>query len=831
MSDIDQGEFMNHRYARVALCATASMQFLLAGQAWAQADDAAVDESIIVTARRVEERLQDVPISITVASQERLTKANVASSDDLARVVPGLNVQTRYSSEQSNFSIRGFSQELRTSASVGTYFADVVAPRGGGVSLQGGDGAGPGQLFDLQNVQVLKGPQGTLFGRNTTGGAVLLTPKKPTDKFEGYLEGSYGNYEMLRIQGAVNLPLADWARLRLGVDRMARDGYLHNVSGIGPKDFADVDYTALRGSLVLDITPDIENYTIVSYWKSDNNGLAQQAFRANCNRATNVGVALGCGVAPAVDRLNASGDPYQIEQKLINPRSRTRQFQVINNTSFRLTDDLTIRNIASYSHIIQDLRQDIFGTNIPAPTASIANAYISSAFSFNPDGLHTNNQKNWTEELQLQGTGADGKLNYQAGLYYEHSGPGGLTGSLTPAVGAACLISGYTNINNMQCTSLDPRPGRLSGTTPSTGWIKFINMAAYAQATYALTDQIKATAGIRYTYDRSHGWAQTFQGYYPFGVIGAPVIAAPGQATRCAPGYSVATDCVFEARTSSKRPTWTLNLQYSPTPDMMVYGTYSRGYRQGAVTPFVAAGRPIFDPEKVDNYEVGAKASFRGAISGNFNLAAFYSSLTNQQLQVGLQNSRDGNTATSIFNAGKSRIYGVEADASLRFADFFRVDGSLAYINTKLQSIDVPTSFPGYDVVLPSALKGDALPFTPKWGVNISPTITLPLDASVGKIELGATYRYSSEYTTSASNQEVPGVGSIRSTAVKQLDLNFDWRDIGGQPIDFSIFASNVTNQFTTTLVQPLYRTFGFDTRVIGRPRMYGARIRVRFGD
>jgi iron complex outermembrane receptor protein len=831
MSDIDQGEFMNHRYARVALCATASMQFLLAGQAWAQADDAAVDESIIVTARRVEERLQDVPISITVASQERLTKANVSSSDDLARVVPGLNVQTRYSSEQSNFSIRGFSQELRTSASVGTYFADVVAPRGGGVSLQGGDGAGPGQLFDLQNVQVLKGPQGTLFGRNTTGGAVLLTPKKPTDKFEGYLEGSYGNYEMLRIQGAVNLPISDTIRLRLGVDRTARDGYLKNVSGIGPKDFADVDYIALRGSLVIDVTPDIENYTIVSYSKSDNNGLAQQAFRANTgiNPATGRPYGLGRAVSPQVARLNASGDPYQIEQKLTNPRSLTRQFQVINNTSFRLSDDITIRNIASFSRLIQDLRQDIFGTNIPAPSAQIPNGYISSAFSFNPEGLHTNDQENWTEELQLQGTGADGKLNYQAGLYYERSGPGGLTGSLTPAVGAACRISGYTTLSNLECTSLDPT--RLSGTTPSIGWIKFINMAAYAQATYALTDQFKITGGLRYTYDRSHGWAQTLQGTFPAGVVGPAVILPPGTPGRCAAGYSLATDCVFEAKTSTKRPTWTINLQYNPTPDAMVYATYSRGYRQGAVTPFVAAGSPIFGPEKVDNFEAGAKLSFSGAVSGNFNIAGFYSKLANQQIQVGLQNSTDGNTATSIFNAGKSRIYGFDVEGSLRFASFFRVDGSATYVNSLLQSLVLPATFPGYDVVLPSAIAGDELAFTPKWGINISPTVTLPFDDSVGKVELTATYRYNSSYSNSASNLYIPSVGSNRSTAVSQLDLNFDWRDIGGQPIDFAIFATNVTNQFTTTLVQPLYNSFGFDTRVIGRPRMYGARIRVRFGD
>jgi iron complex outermembrane receptor protein len=119
--------------------------------------------------------------------------------------------------------------------------------------LQGGDGAGPGSVFDLQNIQVLKGPQGTLFGRNTTGGAVLLVPKRPTDKFEGYVEGSYGNYNMVRIQAVINALLASWARLRIGVDRQTRDGWQHNVSGFGPKDFANVDYTAVRGSLVLDL--------------------------------------------------------------------------------------------------------------------------------------------------------------------------------------------------------------------------------------------------------------------------------------------------------------------------------------------------------------------------------------------------------------------------------------------------------------------------------------------------------------------------------------------------------------------------------------------------
>jgi hypothetical protein len=140
------------------------------------------------TARRVEERLQDVPISITVFNQQQISNRNIVAPEDLALYTPSLSTNGVTGRENTSYSIRGFTQEINTSPSVAVYFADVVAPRGGSGVPQG-DGAGPGSFYDLQNVQVLKGPQGTLFGRNTTGGAVLLVPQKPTSKFGGYIEG------------------------------------------------------------------------------------------------------------------------------------------------------------------------------------------------------------------------------------------------------------------------------------------------------------------------------------------------------------------------------------------------------------------------------------------------------------------------------------------------------------------------------------------------------------------------------------------------------------------------------------------------------------------
>ncbi len=273
-----------------ALLAATVLSLGLAAPAFAQeaqdsTDTEASGNDIIVTARRSEERLQDVPISITVLSEKSLANNNITSAKDIATYTPGLTTNNRFGSDNTTWTIRGFAQEQRTTATVGTYFADVVAPRGSGAT-QGGDGAGPGNLFDLANVQVLKGPQGTLQGRNSTGGAVLLVPKKPTDQFEGYVEGSAGDYNMYRVQAVVNIPLADTFRVRLGIDRNKRDGYLKNAGTVGFGPYGDAggstDYWAARLSIVGDLTPNLENYIVASWSHSKSTGVIPKLTQAFC---------------------------------------------------------------------------------------------------------------------------------------------------------------------------------------------------------------------------------------------------------------------------------------------------------------------------------------------------------------------------------------------------------------------------------------------------------------------------------------------------------------------------------------------------------------------
>jgi iron complex outermembrane receptor protein len=849
---------------------------------------AAVDLDIIVTARRIEERLQDVPISILAVSQDQLTKANITSADDLVRIIPGLNVESRYSSENNVFAIRGFNQALRTTSAVGTYFGEVVAQRGGAGAFPGGDGAGPGNLFDLQNVQVLKGPQGTLFGRNTTGGAVLLVPQKPTDNFEGYLQGSYGNYNMFQVQGVVNVPLASWARVRLGVDRQTRDGTQNNISGIGPNKLNDVAYYALRGSLVLDLSPDIENYTIISYSNSDHVGTQPQIYRAN--PFTNFGGATKAGAQVA--RLLASSDPYQVENNMSNPRSATKQFQVINTTRWIASDTLTIKNIMSYSSFEQKLNQSVFGSNwngttlLPLPFAAGINSRISTAQAFNGEGQNGNDQRSFTEELQLQGNSGDGKLQYQAGLYFEHSTPGNPTNNESISVGAVCLVGAYAGLAGMRCLS-----GLGSTVNQSINKIEYINKAAYAQATYAATDQLKLTAGIRLTNDVTKATNQSFQWNFTGPALGstipiplsqfvAPTLGVGAAACQIAnkPYASAdpATNCLVPSsvlHTKSTRPTWTLSAAYNPSRDVMVYGTYSRGYRQGSAAPAAIGAKVSFDPETVDSFELGAKTSWHGAVSGRLNATGFYSKLKDYQVLVGLNCTRTaaeggcpaGGSATSVFNAGKAHMYGIEFDGSLRPSDFFRLDFSGAWVHSRVDAFeaDVTPYLANFNNRLNTATVGDSMPLTPEFGGNISANFTLPIPESAGKLEFSAMYRYATSFVVAASDTNSAAAAAIlartpsaptaacnatciatntgnaaaiaatpvdRGSAISQLDLNLDWRNVGGQPIDLGFFVTNLTKQVTYSLVQPLFNSFGFDVRYLGQPRMFGARLKVRFG-
>jgi len=846
-------------------------------------DDGASND-IIVTARRVEERLQDVPISVTVLSSEALANNNITSAKDIATYTPSLVTNNRYGVDNTTWTIRGFTQEQRTTATVGTYFADVVAPRGSGAT-QGGDGAGPGSMFDLANVQVLNGPQGTLFGRNSTGGAVLLVPNKPTDRLEGYVEGSAGEYSMWRGQGVLNIPLADTFKVRLGVDRMKRDGYLKNAGRVGFGPYGDaggsVDYIAARLSVVADLTPDLENYTIATFSRSKSTGVIPQIYKcfnaALCDQKT---------------RQDALGH-WAVSNPLPDSGSSTRQWQFINTTTWQASDNLTVKNLFSYGEYRGKLNLDLFGfygliPGVARGTETSASQVRPFVFTHAIPHGYTNAESSLVEEIQLQGSAADNKLTWQGGLYYESNKPLGKSGvqtaTFTPCVDSSTL--NCTPFAGLGGISL----GRLNYQVTETS---FEGKAAYFQASYDLTEQLKFTGGIRYTKDTMESDFQTvdirlgntivasaaspkiFNGQtltantvadyivcgntVAFGAQGSasnPYLSLGNQYTACKQGPNVAGNGNVP-KVSSDAFTWLLGLDYKPVDDVLLYAKWSRGYRQGGVAPFAADKLQTYGPEKVDTYEIGAKANWRGFLPGFFNIAGFYNDFRDQQLQIGLSCIPVSACAqtTAILNAGKSRLSGFEAELGLRPFEGMRLSAAWSHLSTKVkeiqdlaplvQSIGLP-----FTDIRPIA-KGSVLPNSIPDKVVGSASYTLPLDQSIGKITFGGTVVYQSKYrvvsdssTTTLALAAFPFCGSaaIANTAAgcstvgngilpsaTYANVNVTWEGIGGMPIDATFFVTNVTKEVVLQHAN-LQETQGAMTAIVGEPRMWGVRVKYKFG-
>lgn len=839
--------------------------------AWAAAEGANVDDSavsaneIVVTAQRIEQRLQDVPISITVLDQKALTNNNVVGASDLAAYTPGLAVNTRYGNDSSTFTVRGFSQEQRTTATVATYFADVVALRGSGV-IQGGDGAGPGQLFDLQNVQVLKGPQGTLFGRNTTGGAVLLVPQRPTRKLEGYVEGSLGDYDMRRVQAVLNVPVSENLRIRAGVDRNIRDGYLNNI-GLGRKDMGNVDYWSGRFSMIADITPNFENYTVGTYTKSKSAGTVPKVVQAfNGMTQAQMTAALtpsyggvmagivaastfgpcagqaGAQLSPATSYgfcnmpslaqgqiNNAAGQgPWTVQNSLPTSRQNSEQWQVINTSTWQANDNLTIKNIISYGEYRQSAAQDLYGLYLPVngatygtisgPKDVVSFAYITP----DPQNDYTNAQSTFVDEFRLQGQSDNARLTWQAGLYYELSKPLAPSSALgpnwTPCASAATLDCLAPSLNNSA--------GYLNFYAFST---TFKSKAAYAQASYELSDQVKVTGGIRYTEDTTSSNFRNESVNLNHGMLPTSNNTSCVTTTVGLNEFPLADrylNCARSLSTTSKAPTWLLGIDYKPMDNILLYVKWSRGYRQGSLIPVAPAGYESYEPEKVDTYEVGAKTSWRGVVPGSFNISGFYNDFKNQQLQIGWYATNPAFIpTTSIANAGSSRIYGLEAEASLSPIRGLNLNLAYAYLNTKILRVEPAPVIAGLrSGGFPTA--GDPLPLAIPHKLTANASYRLPLPESIGKISIGGNLVHTSSHIVNTQKGRLP--------AYTYGNVNLNWDGVAGLPVDMSVFITNVTNKLMYNNInvqaQPAAGYGGFYSYSLAEPRMYGVRLKYRFG-
>jgi len=592
---------MSNRLIAAALCGASLLALDVPAVSYAQqsaqpAASTGALEEIVVTARRREEKLQSVPVAITAFTPADIETNHIESASDLAHFVPGLTSSQETRDEQV-FYLRGQGPNGGQGGAPGvvTYFAEVPFYA-----------SGPGIYFDLDNLQVLRGPQGTLFGRNTTGGAVLFEPKKPTNNFEGYLEASFGDYNLHGEEGAINVPIVDdklLVRAAFNVDQ--RDGFTHDYTT--GKNLDNRDYWAFRLGVTWRPTDDFENYIVYDSLYSHTNGTGVELQAINTYRSPTDNasqettfVQTFCPALPAPCTL-----PQQLlaQQAAVGPRGtftspglggldKTYSYGITDIAKYDLNDDITLKNIFGYRVLKNLLRYDLEGT--PFPVIDFTT----------PNGWNLSNSQ-YTDEVQFQGKSLGGNLNWIAGAFGEFLHPGGYTVAQlnTTSVIAPHAIGIPLNVvlesNAQGQNALGPE-----GITERT-------QAFFLQGTYDLAgvsdalENLKFTAGARYTWDyTSNSNFESVKVYLPAKFGGGQVASIP--CDPCIPGV---TEPV--ASHTFQAPTWTTDLDYQITPDTLLYAKASRGFKSGG---FNGAGTPPFqieyESEFVTDVEIGMKSDW-----------------------------------------------------------------------------------------------------------------------------------------------------------------------------------------------------------------------------
>ncbi len=806
---------------------------LLPSVATAQAVPGGADQGItdiIVTANRREERNQDVPIAITALSADRLEQQGITKEQDLQASVPSLTVgpNGQGSRDAQSFTIRGQGATFQASPGVVVYLNEVPLPAGITLSQQGG----PGNFVDLENLQILSGPQGTLFGRNTTGGAVLLVPKKPTNDFGGWIKTEVGNYDRRYVEGAINVPIVeDKLLVRAAGAYHDRDGYTDDI--VWNKQRDDEHWYSGRIGITFRPTETIENYTMGYLARSSNNGAGFINTAYNIDGLKAVGY---CQEGPSISFAIASCDVYRsatAQANALGPRktafnvdtfSRTRTWGVTNTTSFELSENVTLRNIVSYQRLKLDYSYDSDATVLQQQDVDFARApqqvvlpndgtpvfYLNNEDS----GLNRDNLKQFTEELQLQGTALDKLVSYTVGGFYYQQKPGPQRASSVVYCPAAftglCAptIVGY-------------------GTSQKS-------KALYAQATFdfgAVTpslEGLRLTGGYRHTWDKIVGSASSFT------PTESGLTANCGQLGGEVPIAEALARCEFGARLNSKASTWVIGVDYKLTPSILLFGKVNRGYKAGGFNQdAVVESTRTFRPETVTSYEAGFKSDFRVA-GVPFRLNATAYTLDYKDIQRAGSDFANGVAGAQVRNAD-ARIKGVEVEASIRPFKGLEIGSNFSHTDAKYTeySFASPTgqlACNGY-VAAGQMVDLSCLPFqyvAPYiWSINSNATI--PVGAGMGELNFFASYSHTARQYTSPGVLpiEAPG-GFLQPFGL--LNMSLDWNNVADRGVDIGLFVNNAAGKLYRIANSNVLPSLLYDSTLYGEPRMYGLRLKYRFG-
>ena len=793
----------------------------------APSSDQASSGDIVVTARRVDEKLRDVPVAVAAFGGKALAEQRIASESDLQMATPGLTVRSTSSSNQLNYSIRGQSVDSfsYSSPAVVAYFNSV--PTGGTTATS---------FFDLESIQVLKGPQGTLFGRNATGGAVLYQAAKPTDKFEGYITAGYGSYSNREVEGALNLPITDGVAIRLSGKTQQRDGFQHDL--VSDTMLGSVDDKVGRISVLIKPTGSgFENdfeyqrgvyggYSTGLKIMNANgvNGAPSTYINPGNNAVTplngnavygSIGadypsiVAMG-NASPAIQaflskyhitgvgslltaQANGTIGFYDVAEENNNAHHATQDF-VSNTTSYKLGDSATIKNIFGYNRVYSVDNTSITGS--PFGQLQIGVPYgvpSSSAGGYN--GGYSYGTKQWSDELQIAGTAFDGKLKYVAGLFISDSKdynriPLSLMGDISncTAVSAANPVGAP--------------PVALACGAGFAGSYDFQqddkSKAAYAQLSYEVLPKVNFSAGARITKD------DISISYPDAGGINALTLDPLSK--------------------SATKPSWLVGIDYKPTNELMVYfnqrGSWRTGGFNGTAPGVNALGTgpgsnpESFNPETTYDFELGAKYSGRlFDVPTVLNIAIYDQEINNVQ-----RSPYQGLSAVAV-NVPHAQVRGLELDGSIRPTTWLQIGGALTYTDAKYtQNAAI---FEGTTFYF--GPYGD----TPKYSGSAYFRAATDLPGDKGELVLrGEIYTQSSFFYSNLANTTAPGT---QLSGYSLVNARAEWNKIFGSQVSLSAYVNNLTNKQYYTGGISLSSVTGANDALPGAPRMYGFEIGVKF--
>jgi len=720
---------------------------LAAQPAMAQDTPAATDADtggygeIIVTAQKREENLQKVPAAVSVVSAAQLDARGVVNLTSLQQLVPSLNFKDSATTLDSSVFLRG----------VGTINFSIAAEPSVGFVVDGvtfaRSGEAFGDLYDIERIEVLRGPQGTLFGKNASAGVINVVTKRPGDTFGGYIEGTATTDDEYKVRGAIDVPMGEGIAARITGNYGRWDGNVRNITL--KRQVNGYERWGVRG--LIEAKPsDALTLTLIGDYRKNNSDCCAEV----------IGTAPAGVLAGSLAGVNLAGDETrQIRQ---NTLTQTKE----KSWGVSLQADLDVGGAGTLTSITAYRKYRNFGIR----DGDFIDTVYTATGGNQLDDYGPQPSKTFTQELRLSSPGGQ-KLEYVLGAFY-YNAKQQRTFQRDDIVCSATTLPAVTpGLFPCAAGSSTLRFPSAVGTFGST----IENYAAYGNLTFNLTDTFRLIAGARYTHDN----VSAFNRRTPASNGGGPGLANPG--------------ANYNLKTSNDDFSFRAGAQYDVIDNLMVYATYSQGYKGPAFNVFFNQNDGQLAPiaaETADAYEAGAKFKTH---DGTFtlNTAVFYAKYDNFQANSFVV--LNGSTVTQLTNAGKVSTRGVEIESLLRPSRNFTITAGLSYTDAHIDRFNIPAGS-----TATSTRAGERLPLAPEWKGNIGATWKIET-GGFANIEVGSQISLTSDQVSSLEANPVTRQGiTIDGYAV--LDANIAFVDPNGVwRINF--FGRNLTDESYATLI------------------------------